>query len=57
MKKSLNFLVIGGLMHTLKTNDDLGYAAVLKTDNPNNVPYIGTLYNTGKIQWKMGMIF
>lgn len=44
--------------YTLKTDDDdLGYAAVLKTDNPNNVPYVGTLYNTGKIQWKMGMIF
>jgi hypothetical protein len=44
--------------YTIKTDDDdLGYAAVLKTDNPNNVPYIGTLYNTGKIQWKMGMIF
>jgi hypothetical protein len=42
---------------TLKTDDDdLGYAAVLKTDNPNNVPFVGTLYNTGKIQWKMGMI-
>ncbi len=44
--------------YTLETNDDdLGYAAVLKTDNPNNVPYLGTLYNTGKIQWNMGMIF
>lgn len=44
--------------YTLQTDDDdLGYAAVLKTDYPNNVPYIGTLYNTGKIQWKMGMIF
>lgn len=38
--------------YTIKTDDqDLGYAAVLKTDN------IGDLYNTGKIQWKMGMIF
>lgn len=34
-------------------DDDLGYAAVLKTDQPNNIPYIGTLYNTGLIQWKM----
>ena len=39
--------------YTLETNDDdLGYAAVLKTDNPNNVPYIGTLYTQEKFNGK-----
>lgn len=41
----------------LETNDDdLGYAAVLTADNPNNVPYL-LIFNTGKIQWKIEMVF
>lgn len=45
--------------YTIKTgDDDLGYAAVLKTDTPINMaPLLATLYNTGWIQWKMKMIY